>query len=137
MSFGAADRLHRSAEFIQLQRHGIRYQSPHFVMYAGKIRPFDKLRAGSEQGRRSVANSVRTPLGVTVSSRIGGAVVRNRLKRRIRETFRTAIRQLFPTGVSVVVIARRGADRLASAAIQSELVAAARIAAAKLETAPK
>lgn len=47
-------------------------------------------------------------LGVTVSRRVGGAVVRNRVKRRLREWFRTH-QALIPLGKDLVVIARPAA----------------------------
>ena len=110
LSFAAADRLHRSAEFLRLQRNGVRFQSPHFVLYAGSL---------DHQQERS-------RLGVTVSRRIGNAVVRNRVKRRVREFFRKELRALLPLGASIVVIARTGAGALESAAIGDELAMAAR-----------
>jgi ribonuclease P protein component len=110
LSFAAADRLHRSAEFLRLQRNGVRFQSPHFVLYAGNL---DIERE-------------RSRLGVTVSRKIGNSVVRNRVKRRVREVFRKAIRAGLPAGTSIVVIARGGAGALESAAIGDELAMAAR-----------
>jgi ribonuclease P protein component len=110
LSFAAADRLHRSAEFLRLQRNGVRFQSPHFVVYAGNLEN----------------DSGRSRLGVTVSRKIGNAVVRNRVKRRVRETFRKAMRAELPSHTSIVVIARGGADALKSPAINSELIMAAR-----------
>jgi ribonuclease P protein component len=110
LSFAAADRLHRSAEFLRLQRNGVRFQGPHFVVYAGSL---DN-------------DPTRSRLGVTVSRRIGNAVVRNRVKRRVRECFRKAIRAELPPLTSVVVIARAGAASLKSPAINDELIMAAR-----------
>jgi ribonuclease P protein component len=110
LSFGAADRLHRSAEFIRLQRIGARFQSPHFVLYAGTLENEPE----------------RSRLGVTVSRRIGNAVIRNRVKRRVREIFRGRIRATLAPGTSIVVIARAGAGSLATNSIADELVAAAR-----------
>jgi ribonuclease P protein component len=107
-SFGAADRLHRSAEFVRLQREGARERVTHFVLYAGKIQTSDR---GGERSR----------LGVTVSRRIGGAVVRNRVKRRVRECFRLRLRAMLPAGVALVVIARPGAGELSTPAINAEL----------------
>ena len=95
LSFAAADRLHRSAEFLRLQRIGVRFQSPYFVLYAGRL-DYEPERAR---------------LGVTVSRRIGNAVVRNRVKRRVREIFRKAMRAELPPRTSIVVIARGGAGR--------------------------
>jgi ribonuclease P protein component len=105
MGFGAADRLHRSAEFLRLQRRGVRHQATHFVLYAGRL-------------------DAQSRLGVTVSRKVGGAVVRNRIKRRVRECFRRELRGLVPEGVSLVVIARAGAGALTTPAINAELMTA-------------
>lgn len=52
-------------------------------------------------------------IGLTVSRRVGNAVLRNRIKRRVREWFRMH-REELPRGVDLVVIARRGAAELGS-----------------------
>lgn len=106
-SFSPADRLHNSAEFSYLQRHGARAESSHFVLYAGRF-------PGDEKSR----------LGVTVSRRVGGAVIRNRIKRRVREAYRLMLRAMLNPGISLVVIARHGAGELTSDAIGGELKAA-------------
>jgi ribonuclease P protein component len=49
-----------------------------------------------------------TRLGLTVSRRVGGAVVRTRVKRRVREWFRQH-RESCPKGKDLVVIARQAA----------------------------
>ena len=50
-------------------------------------------------------------IGITVSRRVGGAVVRNRIKRRIREWFRRS-RSSIPQHLDLLVIARGGAGGL-------------------------
>ena len=58
------------------------------------------------------ANGLPHPrLGISASRRIGGAVVRNRWKRLLREAFRLTRPQL-PEGIDLIVIpaAQRGAD---------------------------
>lgn len=70
--------------------------------------------------RRNGASGAENRLGVTVSRRVGKAVVRNQVKRRIREWFRRH-RQQWPMGWDVVVIARREARELAYADLASEL----------------
>jgi len=112
LSFSPADRLHHSAEFRFLQRQGVRAESAHFVLYAGRM-------PGEERSR----------LGVTVSRRIGNAVIRNRVKRRVREIFRLRLRPMLTEGTALVVIARSGAGELATAAIATELDAATRAVA--------
>ena len=54
-------------------------------------------------------------LGLSVSRKVGNAVVRNHWKRRIREAFRRQRHQL-PTGLDLVVRPKKGA-RLESSAI--------------------
>jgi ribonuclease P protein component len=106
-SFAPADRLHHSAEFRHLQRHGVRAETAHFVLYAGRF-------PGDEKSR----------LGVTVSKRVGISVIRNRIKRRVREAYRLRLRAMLEPGTSLVVIARAGAAELTSDTIGVELKAA-------------
>jgi ribonuclease P protein component len=70
--------------------------------------------------REPEASAGRPRLGVTVSRRVGNAVVRNRVKRRIREWFRRSQRLLAPR-VDLVVIARQGAASLGTREISQEL----------------
>ncbi len=51
-------------------------------------------------------------LGLTVSRRVGNAVVRNRVKRRVREWFREARTSELRDGIDLVVIARQAAATL-------------------------
>jgi len=59
-------------------------------------------------------------IGITVSKRVGNAVARNHLKRRIREWYRTS-RQRLPAGAELVVIARRPARELATRLLFEDL----------------
>ena len=45
-------------------------------------------------------------VGFTASKKVGGAVVRNRVKRRLREAYRRCS-DLFLTGFDIVIVARR------------------------------
>lgn len=62
----------------------------------------------------------RVRIGVTVSSRVGNAVVRNRVKRLVRETFRTRCATV-QGARDVVVIARPGAQKLNYGEVAGEL----------------
>jgi ribonuclease P protein component len=64
-------------------------------------------------------------LGITVSRQVGDSVVRNRVKRRIREWFRRAREELDPSS-DVLVIGRVAAARLSSKAVAETLDEAAR-----------
>jgi ribonuclease P protein component len=48
-------------------------------------------------------------LGLSVSRKIGGAVVRNRWKRLLREAFRLS-RESLPAGIDLIVIPRAGSQ---------------------------
>jgi len=89
-----ADRLRSGKDFRRLARRGERRAGRHFVVLRGAGRDPERAR-----------------LGLTVSRRVGSAVARNRVKRRVREWFRQR-RGALPTlapGSDWVVIARRGA----------------------------
>jgi ribonuclease P protein component len=120
LGFGRADRLRKSGEFIQLQRRGARYQSGHFVLYG--------LGGAKDEPSR---------LGITVSRRVGNAVMRNRLKRRVRECYRLKLRAMLPAGVAMVVIARKGAGNLEWTMIDAELIAGAVAIGHKLTANPR
>ena len=64
-------------------------------------------------------------MGITVSRKVGGAVVRNRVKRWIRECYRRR-RTDFPGTVDFVVVARPAAAEAGHAGICRELAALAR-----------
>ena len=89
-----------------------------------RLRPSERLRHPSEYqcvfecGRRLVTplfvlyvlprSEAPSRLGMAVSKRVGSAVVRNRVKRRIRELFRQH-KSYFESPCDVVFVARRQA----------------------------
>ena len=77
LTFPPTSRVLRTADFRTAYDHGIRLSGPLFAAFCW-------ARTDVEQaGERTSAR-----LGLTVPRAIGGAVVRNRIKRRLRETFR-------------------------------------------------
>jgi ribonuclease P protein component len=94
--FRRTDRLLRPREFQHVTRHGRRASVRGFVVFAAA--PATPRAAGIR-------------LGITVSRRVGRAVVRNRIKRRVREWFRRE-RGHLADGVDIVVIARAAAAEL-------------------------
>ena len=84
------ERLRRSSEYQRVFQHGKKLVSPTFVLY---VLPTLELRSR---------------LGMAVSRQVGNAVVRNRVKRRMRELFRRH-KALLQPACDVVFVARRGA----------------------------
>jgi ribonuclease P protein component len=95
-------RLLKRAEFLKVSRAGTKLPSANFVVISA----------------RNVRQESR--LGITVSGKVGNSVVRNRIKRQVREFFRHR-RAVLPPGTDFLVIARKGAAGLPAGAITSEL----------------
>ncbi len=89
--FPASQRVRKRPEFQRIQTQGRRVSTPHFVLL---LQARDPEAGGTAR------------LGVTVSRKVGNAVVRNRAKRLIREAFR-ATRSLWPADADLVVIVKR------------------------------
>jgi ribonuclease P protein component len=77
---------------LVVQQRGRRVAGRNLVLYAWKA---------SEPAREGNAR-----LGITVSKKVGGAVVRNRVKRWLRESYRRMA--ALPPGMDLVVIAKPG-----------------------------
>jgi ribonuclease P protein component len=100
--FRKSQRLLRRADFDRVSQQGKRRHSRHFVV----------LYLENELGHPR--------LGVIASRKVGNAVARNRVKRRIREWFRGHALELAP--LDLVVIARREAPTLTAPQVAAELV---------------
>jgi ribonuclease P protein component len=118
-----AERIRRRPDFLRVQGGGRKFHSASFVCFAMLLNrrlkadaPIDKRASGSLPG----SDTELCRLGITVSRRVGGAVVRNRVKRLVREAFRRH-KPLFPAAVELVVIARAEAAHLAYAQVEREL----------------
>lgn len=59
-------------------------------------------------------------LGITATRKCGGAVIRNLLKRRLREVFRS-MRHEIPVAMDLVVNVRRGADTVPFGRLRDEM----------------
>jgi len=95
-------RLRKRPEFLSLSRRGKKIYGPHFLI----------ITKPNERGEAR--------LGVTVSSKVGNAVVRNRVKRLLRECFRRHRHQIVPNQ-DVLIIARKGAVNLSWYEVESEI----------------
>ena len=110
--FRRADRVLASRDFERALSSGKRVALESFVVVVGRDR-----KAPDSAGQS------RVRLGVTVSRKVGNAVIRNRVKRSVREWFRQS-RSALPGSVDLIVIARQSAREMSAREIARALDAA-------------
>ena len=96
--FRKEERLRRRAEFLKVQEQGQKITADCLLALV-LPNPFGKTR-----------------LGLTVSNKVGNSVVRNKIRRRLRELYRKR-QQSLPKGIDLVVIARNSAAQADFAAL--------------------
>jgi ribonuclease P protein component len=98
------------------------FSSQYRVRRGGDFRRAYQRRSSAADQRIVVyahPNGLDCPrLGLSVSRRVGGAIVRNRWKRLLREAFRLTRRRL-PEGVDFIVIPRPDAEPKLAALLDS------------------
>lgn len=97
-------RLHLSRDFERTFRDGRRIQSHNLTVYIKNN------------------NLGYSRLGIVVSKKVGKSVVRNKIKRRIREIFRIYGRVLFKEGYDVIFVVKKDAVRLTFHELLNEIV---------------
>ncbi len=101
--FSKEERLRKRREFLGVYERGDKVQANYLVLYLLENRlPYNRL-------------------GITVSRKIGRSVVRNRLKRLLREIFR-ANKHAFTPHCDLVVNAKRAAANVYTQQIQEDFL---------------
>lgn len=95
-------RLRQRTDFVRLSQTGVKLSSRYFIVLIG-----NELAAVSR-------------LGITVSKKVGCAVVRNRVKRVLREQLRLH-REMWPK-YDFVIIARSAAAKASFAEIMRDII---------------
>jgi ribonuclease P protein component len=107
-SFGAESRLKRKIDIERCQKGGAKLHAKHFLI----------LVTSSTASHSRLATAVTTKLEKR-------SVVRNKIKRRIREVFRRAYGD-FKRPIDIVVVARRGVQSCEYPDYQREILGALR-----------
>ena len=107
-SLPKCERIRKRTEYLSVQGCGRKLHSDNFLVFV--------LKRPSEEG----AAKARVRFGTTVTKKVGGAVVRNRVKRMVRETYRQH-KSWFPAGADVVLVAKRSAAGLRLRDVEREI----------------
>ena len=99
-TFSKDDRLRKRREFEECYATGVRVSGRHIQVFL-----LDDPR-GQPTGDRPTGAPSRPRLGISVSRRVGNAVTRNRVRRRLREIFRRTRPQLSIGAARLVINAR-------------------------------
>ena len=92
-TFSRGDRLRKRTEFEECYSGGVRMPGRHFLLFL--------LRRSEASGPPR--------LGISVSKKVGNAVERNRVRRRLREIVRLSATARFRSGHDYVLVGRRSA----------------------------
>jgi ribonuclease P protein component len=118
---GTIGRLKRRADFLRVAK-GRRWHGKAFTLQA---QPADDS-AGGEAARAGGETASAVRAGFTVTKKVGGSVVRNRARRRLREALRLCPDLPVRAGHDYVIIARLEAIRLPFSTLQDDLTRAIR-----------
>ncbi len=105
-SYGKRERLRKRREYLEVYAKGEKVRTKYFFLY--------RLRNGLDRNR----------LGLTVSRKIGKTILRNKLKRQLREIYRKHCKGVVPT-YDLVVNATRAATSAPYRDLEKEFTRAA------------
>lgn len=98
-----SESLKKNYDFKNVYKNGKSYANKYLVMYV--------LENNMEINR----------LGISVSKKVGNSIVRHRVTRLVRESYRLH-ESIFNSGLDIVVVARNNASSAAYAEIESALL---------------
>lgn len=101
-AFPKHERIRKRALYLSVQGHGRKLQGAGFLFFM--VRSSDGI----------------SRLGITVSKRVGNAVVRNHVKRLLREVYRRN-KVIFPPATEMVLVAKQRAALLGYEEIKREI----------------
>ncbi len=95
--------LKKNHEFQEVYRTGVSHANRYLVMYV------------------SENNQEKNRLGISVSKKVGNSVVRHRVKRLVKESYRLH-EDIFNSGLNIVITARAAASSISYAKMESAVL---------------
>ena len=119
-------RLLKRVEYEAVYGAGQRRSSPQFSVFFRAQTAIPKETSGRESPRESsssgaTAASRSSRFGISIKKALGGAVVRNRIRRRVREILRRN-RTEIPTGWDIVIHPKSTVAQAAFEPLETELL---------------
>lgn len=108
MNYKFSESLKSNFDFQRVYKNGKSYANKYLVMYV--------LENNKDKNR----------LGISVSKKVGNSVVRHKVTRLIRESYRLH-ENIFNSGLDIVVIARKSASSVSYREIESALLHLAKL----------
>lgn len=96
LTLARIETLKKRRDFVRLNEGGDKFVTQNFIMLSG---PQPEIELMADAAR----------IGYTATKKLGNAVVRNRIKRRLREAARAVAPECAATGRDYVLIARHNA----------------------------
>ena len=93
----------KNLQFREVYKKGRSFANRYFVVY------------------RLENNTDKNDLGISVSKKVGNSVVRHRIKRLVKESYRLH-KDMFNSGLNIVVVARNGAAGLTYKECEKQLM---------------
>ncbi|MGF1639805.1 MAG: ribonuclease P protein component [Rhodospirillales bacterium] len=110
----AVPRLKRRSEFLRIARQGRKWAAAGLVLQVG--------RGGGEDGTSEATPPIR--VGFTASRKVGNAVARNRVRRRLRAVAEEILPMHAKPGYDYVIVGRVATVRRSYAALLADLMIA-------------
>jgi ribonuclease P protein component len=110
-------RLKRRPDFLRVAARGRKQAAAGLVLQAYRRPPSDD----ASPAERATADAETVRLGFTATKKVGGAVARNRARRRLREAARLVLPQRARAGFDLVLVARQGTLDRPFAALVADL----------------